>query len=192
MRSPWLACTVCRPFFYYFLVSLSFMACPTQGLGLAWRWALPFFSPSLFLLPSPAIPLYHSCWEVVYPNPARSLWTCHLFLSQWPSTTIGSFITSLAGSRVPFVFSWASLAHLLSLGFLGPFLNFAFSWAFTEFFRLPRPNYIITHPWGSWACHQPFTFFAFITLGLSWPILTFPHHILSMVCSFFFSLSRLL
>ena len=101
--------------------------------------------------------------------------------------TIGSFITSLAGSCVPFVFSWVSLAHLLSLGFLGPFLNFAFPWIFTEFFGFPRPNYIIPHPWGSWACHQPPTFFTFITLDLPWPILTFPHHILPMVCFFFFS-----
>ena len=97
---------------------------------------------------------------------------------------IGSFITSLVGSCVPFVFSWTSLAHFLSLGFLGPFLNFAFPWTFTEFFGLPRPNYIISHPWGSWACHQPLTFFAFITLGLSWLILTFLHHILPMVCFF--------
>ena len=99
---------------------------------------------------------------------------------------IGSFITSLAGFRVPFVFPWASLAYLLSLGFLDPFLNFAFPWAFTEFFGLPRPNCIIPHPWGSWACYQPFTFFAFITLDLPWLILTFSHHILPMVCFFFF------
>ena len=90
--------------FYYFLVSLSFMACPTQGLGLAWWWALPFFSPPFFLLPSPAIPLYHSCYEFAYLNPVRPLWACHLFFYQWPSTTIGSFITSLAGSFIPFVF----------------------------------------------------------------------------------------
>ena len=32
-----------------------------------------------------------------------------------------------------------------------------------------RPNYVIPHPWGSWACHQPLTFFVFITLGLPRP-----------------------
>ena len=41
--------------------------------------------------------------------------------------------------------------------------------------------------WASWACHQPLTFFVFITLGLPRPIFTFPHHILPMIC--FFSLS---
>ena len=66
---------------------------------------------------------------------------------------------------------------MLSLGFLSPFPNFALPWAFTEFFGLPRPNYVILHPWGSWACHQPLTFFVFITLGLPRFILTFPHHI---------------
>ena len=39
--------------------------------------------------------------------------------------------------------SWASLAHLLSLSFLGSFTNSAFSWAFTNFIGLPRPNYLI-------------------------------------------------
>ena len=106
------------------------------------------------------------------------------------STAISFFITSLAGSYVSFVFPWASQACLLSLGFFGHFLNFAFPWAFTKFFRLPQPNYIIPYPWGSWVCHQPHTFFAFITFGLPKPILAFPHHILPMVC--FFSLSRLL
>ena len=81
--------------------------------------------------------LPQSCWA--------SLGLTFIF-SQWPSTTIGSFITSLVGSCVPFVFLWASRARLLSLGFLGPFLNFAFSWAFTEFFGLPWSNYIISHP----------------------------------------------
>ena len=145
---------------------------------------MPFFSPPLFLLPSLAIPLYHSYCEVVCLNPARPLWACRLFFSQWPSTAIDSFNTSLVGSCVPFVFSWVFLAHLLSLGFLDFFLNFAFPWAFTEFFGLPRPNYIIPHPWGLWVCHQPLTFFAFITLGLPGPVLTFPHHILPMVCVF--------
>ena len=38
---------------------------------------------------------------------------------------------------------WAFLAHLFALGFRSPFTNFVFSWAFTDFIRLPRPNYII-------------------------------------------------
>ena len=40
-------------------------------------------------------------------------------------------------------FSWASLAHLLSLGFLIPFTNFALPWAFTNFIGLPWLNYLI-------------------------------------------------
>ena len=94
---------------------------------------------------------------------------------------IGLFITLLAGSYVPFISSWASLAQLLfSLGILDPFSNPAFSWAFTNSFGLPWPNYLILHPWGSWTFHQPLTSFACITSGLLWPILTFLHHILPM------------
>ena len=93
--------------------------------------------------------------------------------------SFGLFITLLAGSFVPF-FPWASLAHLLSLGFLGPFSNSTFPRAFTNSFRLPWPNYLILHPWGLWACHQPLTFFTCITSGLLRHILTFLHHILPM------------
>ena len=42
------------------------------------------------------------------------------------------------GFCVPFVFPWASLAHLLALGFLGPFTNFVFPWAFTDFIGFPN------------------------------------------------------
>ena len=52
-----------------------------------------------------------------------------------------------------------------SLGFLGHFPNFALPWAFIEFFGLPRPNYVIPHPCGSWACHQRLTFFYFHYFG---------------------------
>ena len=93
---------------------------------------------------------------------------------------IGLFITLLVGSCVPFISSWASLAHLLSLGFIDPFPNSAFPWAFTNSFGLPWPSYLILHPWGSWACHQPLTLCSCITSGLLWPILTFLHHILPM------------
>ena len=141
-----------------------------------------FFSLSFSLQSLPAILLYHSYCEIVCLNLAGPLWACRLFFSQWPNTAIGSFIASLVGSCVPFVFPWVSRARLLSLGFPSPFLNFAFPWAFTKFFGLFWPNYIMPHPWGSWAHHQPFTFFAFITLGLPWPILAFPYHILPMVC----------
>ena len=41
---------------------------PYSGLGLAWQWALLFFIPPFFLLPSLAIPFYHSCCEIVLPQ----------------------------------------------------------------------------------------------------------------------------
>ena len=79
-----------------------------------------------------------------------NLYSCYFGLS-WP-------IALLVGSFGPFLSPWASSAHLLSLGILGPFSNFAFPWVFTNSFGLSWPNYRILHPWGSWAFHQPFTF----------------------------------
>ena len=49
----------------HFLVSLSFMACPIRGWALLDGGLCFFFSPPFFLLLSLAIPLYHSCCEVV-------------------------------------------------------------------------------------------------------------------------------
>ena len=135
--------------FYYFLVPFFLYGLPYLGIGLCLTVGFAFLQPTLFLLPSPSIPLYYFCYEIVCLNPTGPIWACCLFLSQWPNTTIGSFITSLASSCVPFVFPWASQARLLSLGFLSHFLNIAFPWAFTKFFGLPWPNYIIPHPWGS-------------------------------------------
>ena len=95
------------------------------------------------------------------------------------------------GSCVPFVFLWASSAHLLALGFLGPFPNFVFPWAFTGFVGLPWPNYfiLILGVYGLainlllsllalfWACCGPFLlFFSHHTLpmGLLFAISLFP------------------
>ena len=52
----------------YFLISLSFMACPIWGWALLDGGLCFFFSPPFFLLPSPTIPLYHSYCEVVLPH----------------------------------------------------------------------------------------------------------------------------
>ena len=49
----------------YFLVSLSFMACPIQGWASLDGGLCFFFSPPFFLLLSPAIPFHHSCSKVV-------------------------------------------------------------------------------------------------------------------------------
>ena len=92
---------------------------------------------------------------------------------------LGFLVMLFAGSCVPFSF-WASLPHLLSLGLFGPFPNSAFPWAFTNSFGLAWPNNLIFHPWSSWTCHQPLTFFSCITSGLLWPIHSFLHHILPM------------
>ena len=43
------------------------------------------------------------------------------------------------GSCVPFVFPWASLAHLLAFGFLSPFTNFVFSWLLLTSLGFPSP-----------------------------------------------------
>ena len=53
--------------------------------------------------------------------------------------SFGLCITLLVGSFVPSISFWASLAHLLFLGFLDPFLNSAFPWAFNNSFGLPWP-----------------------------------------------------
>ena len=86
------------------------------------------------------------------------------------------------GSCVPFVFPWASSAHLLALGFLGPFPNFVFPWAFTGFVGLPWPNYfiLILGVYGLainlllsllalfWACHGPFLLSFFHIIHCPW------------------------
>ena len=89
--------------------------------------AVSLFDPSLLGLFGP----------VAYSSLNDSMW---LF---------GLYITFLMGSFVLFISSWASLAHLLSLGFLGHFSNSVFPWAFTNSFGLFWPNYLILHPWGS-------------------------------------------
>ena len=83
------------------------------------------------------------------------------------------------GLLCPF-FPWASLAHLFALGFLGPFTNFVFSWAFTDFIRLPRPNYFIL----TLRVHGPTINPMFSLLALLWAccgsFLLFSHHTLPM------------
>ena len=77
-------------------------------------------------------------------------------------------------------FSWASLAHLLPLGFLIPFTISAFSLAITNSIGLPWPNYfiLILGIYGL-AINLLLSLFPLL-LGLQWPILTFLHHILPM------------
>ena len=176
--------------FWLFSSSPFLYGLPHLGVGPCLMVGFTFLQPTLF----PATISCHTTLSfLLWSCLPQSYWTplgLSFILLPMASTAIGSFIKSLAGSYVSSVLSWTSLTHLLSLGFLSLFLNFTFPWIITKFFGLPQPNYIIPHPWGSWACHQPLPFFAFITLSLPQPILTFPHHIPPMVC--FFSLSRLL
>ena len=77
-------------------------------------------------------------------------------------------------------FPWASLAYLFALGFLGPFTNFVFPWAFTNFIGLPRPNYFIL----ILGVHKPAINPLLSLLALLWayrgPFLLFSHHTLPM------------
>ena len=90
---------------------------PYLGLGLALWWALLFFNPPFFLLPSPAIPLYHSCYEVVLPQSGWASLALPFILLLMANTAISSFVISLG---CPICFP---------LGVLGPF----------AFLGLPRP-----------------------------------------------------
>ena len=109
-----------------------------------------FFAPSVILLPFwsyhfavPAMVLFDQCLLGLF-------WACCMFISQLVTMTQYSHwiytscyfglswpITLLVGSFGPFLPPWASLAHSLSLGILGPFSNSAFTWVFTNSFRLP-------------------------------------------------------
>ena len=150
-----LLCTFCHPFLTsygvsYFLIPHSLWPTPFRGRALL-DFGIFFLQPTLLLifvvlLPFYAVPFCHSCCDVIWPQPVGPFCACCLFFSQWLSKVIGLFTTLLAGSYIPFISSWASLAHLLSLGFLGPFPNSAFPWVFTNSFGLLWPNYLILHP----------------------------------------------
>ena len=135
------------------------MACPIRVWALLDSGLCFFFNPPFFLLLSPAIPLHHSCYKVV------------LLQTGWASLGL-PFILPLMAQQghwfLCYIISGLPCPICFPLGFLGFFPNFALPWAFTEFFELPWPNYIIPHPWGSWACHQPLTFFTFITFSTSY------------------------
>ena len=123
------------------------------GVGLYLIVGFSFFSPLFcsflqscyhFLLYRFAIPVV-----MLFDPSLLSLFgpTAHSSLND----SIWSFrfcITLLVGSFVPFISSWASLARLLFSGFLDPFSNFAFPWAFTNSFGLPWSNYLILYSWG--------------------------------------------
>ena len=104
----------------YFLVSLSFMACPLRGWALLNGGLCFFFSPPFFLLLSPTIPLYHSCCEVV------------LFQSSWVPLGLPLILPLMAQQDHWFLFYITSgllCPICFTLGILGPF----------AFLGFPRP-----------------------------------------------------
>ena len=104
----------------HFLVFLSFMACPIRGWALLNGRLCFFFSPPLFLLLSPAIPLYHSSCEVV------------LFQSSWALLGL-LFILLLMVQQdhwfLCYIISGLLCSICFPLGVPGPF----------AFLGLPRP-----------------------------------------------------
>ena len=83
------------------------------------------------------------------------------------------------------------LLHLIYflLGILGPFTFLGHPWPFLIMhshrllltpLSFPGPITLSFILGGSWARHQPLTFFACIFSGLLWPILTLLHHALPM------------
>jgi len=112
----------------------------------------PFFTPSVVLLPFlPWCYLTYACWP---------LWACCLFFFRWLNVVIGfifmllwAFLTHYItrGLLCPISFFLSILGPFAFLGILGLFSSSAFPWVFTNFFGLLWPNYLILHPWGSWA-----------------------------------------
>jgi len=101
---------------------------------------------------------------ILLPMTQYGHWSFYLHYLQAPVSYLFPF-----GHPWLICFPWAFLALSLTLHSHRLLLNF---------FGLPRPNSLIPHPWGSWACHQPLTFFVCITSSLLWPILIFLHHML--------------
>ena len=131
------ACLHCLPSIFFDLLCGYFLISPSsQELGFIWWWALYFFDPPHFLP-------YLFCYSCYNDLILLGLFRPAVYsFSQWLGMATGFFSYLWAFVSLLF-FSWASLAHLLSLDFLGPFANSAFPWAFTNFIGLPQPNFLI-------------------------------------------------
>ena len=151
------------------------------ALGVGLCLIVGFFSFSLLfcsfysLATIPVIPLYHSCCDVTWPVLA-GLFSLDLYLCYfgffWP-------ITLLVGFFVPFLSSWASLAHLLFLGIIGPFPNLHSYGLLLTLLSFTGPialSFIL----GAHGFSINLLLSYFITLDLLWPILTFLHRIMPM------------
>ena len=88
-------------------------------------------------------------------------------------------ISLLVGSLVPFLSSWASLAHLLSLGILGRFLIFHTHGLLLTLLSFPGSIILFLILGAHGLPINPLLSY-FITSGLLWPILTLLLHIMPM------------
>ena len=83
-----------------------------------------------------AIPLCHSCCDVIWLQLVGPLWACCLFFSQWLNMVI-EFILMLFWAFLLHCL-WAPLSHLFLLGHSWPFFfSSVFPWVFTNSFGLP-------------------------------------------------------
>ena len=132
----------------YFLISRFLWLAPFKS------WTLldcGFFLPSAYsftlsiiLLSFPAMPLCHSCCNVIWPKLTGPLWAYFLFFSQWLNMVIGFILMLFWASLLHCL--WAPLSHLFLLRHPWPicfpwaslalFSNSVFPWAFTNFFGL--------------------------------------------------------
>ena len=117
----------------YFLIPDSLWPTPFRGQALL-DCRLFFLQSTLLLisavlLPFPVIPLCHSCYDVIWPQPAGPLWACYLFFSQWLNMVIWALYYIACGLFCPIYFL---------LGILGPF----------AFLRHPWPLFLILRSHG--------------------------------------------
>ena len=170
-----------------------FMACSFWGLGFAWLWVFLPSAHSFTLFCSLATISCHTAllfllWCYLTQTCKASLGLLLILLPMTPYDH-WAFYYIACGLLCSIYFLLASLAHLLSLGILGPFSNSAFPWAITNSFGLPWPNYFILHLWGSWTFHQPLSLLALLRAYCD-PFSLFYITYYPWVC--YFSLSRLL
>ena len=105
----------------HFLVSLSFIACPIRGCALLDGGLCFFFCLPFFLLPSPAIPLYHSCCEVVLPQFVWASLGLPFILPLMAQQDHWFFCYLIGGLLCPICFPWDVPGLFASLGLPQPF-----------------------------------------------------------------------
>ena len=189
MHLPWPGSLSAHPTIHPWLLMVwvvywsFFMVCSRYGARLCLIVGFFFFSPLFCSFLQSCI----SCFTILL----FMLW-CYLIQACWAS--LGLLLILLSITQYDHWSFYYMACRLLRpiyflLDVLGPFTFLRHPLPFLILhphrflltpFGLPRPNYFILHPWGSWAYYQPLIFFACIASGLLWPILTLLHHILPM------------